>query len=121
MNIKIDENKEYTLSEIIGLVKDTLDGVETAAGQDNLRYTPKDAYWLINDMIQYINRNVSGEFTLKQIRKDVYSVTHASKSAKQQAASKRLKSNIRQTSKYLQELRDSNNIPSYEEQKAGKV
>lgn len=103
-DIHVPEDKTYTISEVIDAVKQTLDGVGEHSEHNELRYTSKDVYWLLHDMIRYVNRNVPGEFSLQQIRKDVYRVKYAVEDAAKRESSKKLKAEVNQTAKYLEEL-----------------
>lgn len=103
-NIQILEDASYTLSEVIDLVKQALDAVSETSVQNNLRYSSTDVYWLLHDMIRYINQNVPGEYTLHQTRKGVYRVTYTTKDAAQRKSSKKLKAEVDRTANYLEEL-----------------
>ena len=62
-DVHVKEDKFYALSEVIDAVKKTLDLVSEQAHKHNdLRYSSTDVYWLLYDMLQYVNRNVPGEF-----------------------------------------------------------
>ena len=75
-DIHVSEDKAYTLSEVIDAVKLTLDGVSKHSAHNHLQYSSTDVYWLLHDMLQYVNRNVPGEFILHQIKKGVYRVKY---------------------------------------------
>ena len=102
--IQITEGEVYTLSEVIDLVKQTLDRVSEKSTRDPLRYSSVDVYWLLHDMLQYVNRNVPGEFILLQTEKDTYRVTYATKDSARQKSDRKLKAEINRTAKYLEEL-----------------
>ncbi len=103
-NICITENKSYTLSEVIDLVKQTLDGVSEQSAQNKLRYSPEDVYWLLHDMLRYVSHNVSGVFVLRQIRKDTYRVKHMTEDFAKQKSGRKLKEEVNRTATYLKEL-----------------
>ena len=103
-DICIYEKKSYTLSEVIDVVKQTLDGVSEHAAQNKLRYSSIDLYWLLHDMLRYINQNVPGEYVLHQIKKDTYQVRHATEDSAKRNSSKKLKEEVNRTAKYLTEL-----------------
>lgn len=102
--IEITEGKVYTLPEVIDFVKQTLDRVSEKSTRDRLRYSSVDVYWLLFDMLQYVNRNVSGEFILLQTKKDTYRVTYATEDVGKQRSDKKLKAEVNRTAKYLEEL-----------------
>lgn len=103
-NIRILEGTSYTLSEAIDLVKQTLDGVSEASVQNDLRYSSTDVYWLLHDMLRYINQNVPGEYTLHQTQKGVYQVTYATKDSARRKSNRKLKAEVERTASYLEEL-----------------
>ncbi len=103
-DIQIIENEIYTLPEVIDFVKQTLDRVGEKSTQNPLRYSSTDVYWLLHDMLQYVNRNIPGEFTLPQTQKGTYRVTYTTEDSAKQKADRKLKAEINRTAKYLEEL-----------------
>lgn len=103
-DICIDENKSYTLSEVIEAVKQTLDGVSEHSAENKLRYSSTDLYWLLHDMLRYINQNVPGEYFLHPLRKDTYQVRYTAEEAAKRRSSQKLKAGRNRTAKYLEEL-----------------
>ena len=103
-DIHIAEDKSYTLREVVDAVKQTLDGIGEQSVQNPLRYSATDLYWLLHDMLQYVNRNVPGEFTLLQLRKGVFRVEYEAEDLVKQKSSKRLNAEINRTARYLEEL-----------------
>lgn len=103
-DIRITEEKNYTLSEVIDLVKQTLDPVSEKSVHNKLRYSSTDVYWLLYDMLQYVNRNVPGEFILLQTQKGIYRVTYAEEDSAKQKSDRKLKAEVNRTARYLEEL-----------------
>ena len=103
-DIHVSEDKSYTLSEVIDAVKQTLDAVSEQSAQNQLRYTSTDVYWLLHDMLQYVNRNVPGEFVLQQTRKGVYQVRYAAEDTAKRSSTRKLKAEVDRTANYLEEL-----------------
>ena len=103
-DIHVSEDKSYTLSEVIDAVKQTLDAVSEQSAQNKLRYSSIDLYWLLHDMLQYVNRNVPGEFVLQQTRKGVYRVRYAAENSAKRSSSRKLKAEVNRTASYLEEL-----------------
>ena len=102
--IEIEEGRVYTLPEVIDFVKQTLDRVGEKSTRNPLRYSSTDVYWLLYDMLQYVNRNIPGEFTLLQTQKGTYRVTYAAEDSAKQRSDRKLKAEINRTAKYLEEL-----------------
>ena len=103
-DICIDENKSYTLSEVIEAVKQTLDAVSAHSAENKLRYSATDLYWLLHDMLRYINQNVPGEYVLHPLKKDTYQVRHDTEDTAKRSSSRRLKAEVNRTASYLEEL-----------------
>jgi hypothetical protein len=103
-DIHITEEKAYTLSEVIDLVKQTLDRVSEKSAHNELRYSSTDVYWLLHDMLRYVNRNVPGEFILLQTQKGIYRVTYAEEDSAKQKSDRKLKKEVNRTARYLEEL-----------------
>lgn len=103
-DIYIPEDQSYTLSEVIDLVRQTLDKIREKSEHDEFEYSSTDVYWLLYDMLRYINRNVSGVFVLGQIQKDTYRVKYMAEDFSQQRSSRKLKKEVNRTARYLEEL-----------------
>ncbi|MYA70511.1 hypothetical protein F4009_13945 [Candidatus Poribacteria bacterium] len=116
-NIRILEGTSYTLSEAIDLVKQTLDGVSKEAAENKLRYSSTDVYWLLHDMLRYINQNVPGEYTLHQTKKGVYQVRYTTKDSARQKSNRKLKAEVNRTASYLEEL--TGKRPAWSQKKEG--
>ena len=103
-DVQVKSGESYTLSEVIEAVKQTLDGVSKQSTENELRYSSVDVYWLLHDMLRYVNRNVPGEFSLFRIRKGVYRVKYAAEDTAKQKSNRKLKAEVNQTARYLEEL-----------------
>ncbi len=114
-DICIDEKKSYTLSEVIDAVKQTLDGVSEHSAHNQLRYSSIDLYWLLHDMLRYVNQNVPGEYVLHQLKKDTYQVRYAAEDSVKRQSSRKLKEEVNRTANYLEEL--TGRRPSWGEKK----
>ena len=102
--IKLDENKMYTLAEVVELVQTTLDAVKDKSDKSELQYSTTDVYWVIHDMLRYINRNVQGEFSLRRKEKGTYRVAYTTEESGRQKAKNNLNSEVQQTADYLENL-----------------
>ena len=103
-DICIPEDKSYTLSEFIDAVQLVLDKVREKSQDHKLQYSSTDVYWLLHDMLRYVNQNVSGMFVLRQIQKDTYRVKYMAEDFAKQKSDRKLKAEINRTAKYLEEL-----------------
>ena len=102
--INLDEGKSYTLAEVVEMVQKTLEPVKAKSEQCHLQYTPTDVYWLLHDLLVYVNRNILGEFTLRRLDKGTYRVQYRTEEAEKQKANKKLKDDVRKTAEYLEKL-----------------
>ena len=96
--------KFYTLSEVISAVKKTLDLVSEQSKDSELRYSSTDVYWLLHDMLRYVNQNVPGEFALRQTKKGIYRVRYMAEDTAKQQSRRKLKEEVNRTARYLEEL-----------------
>ena len=103
-DIQIPEGASYTLSEVIDFVKQVLDKVSEQSEHSKLQYPSTDVYWLLHDMLRYVNRNVPGMFVIRQIQKDTYRVKHMAEDFAKQRSGRKLKAEVNRTAKYLTEL-----------------
>lgn len=103
-DIHVPENRAWTLTEVIDAVKLTLDGVREQSTENALRYSSTDLYWLLHDMIRYVNQNVPGEFILQQTKKGVYRVRYTAEDTARRSSSRKLKAEVDRTASYLEEL-----------------
>ena len=103
-DIHVPEDKSYTLNEVVDAVKQTLDGVSEQSAQNKLQYSSTDVYWLLHDMLRYVNQNVPGEFVLQQTKKGVYRVRYTAEDNARRSSSKKLKAELNRTASYLEEL-----------------
>ncbi len=103
-DICISEGEFYTLSEVVDFVKQALDNVSEQSAHNPLRYSSTDVYWLLHDMIRYINHNVPGEFLFYQTQKGVYRVRYTTDDSAKRSSSHKLKAEVNRTAKYLEEL-----------------
>ena len=90
-DIVLVEDKTYTLAEVVDAVKQTLDAVSKESEQNTLRYSVEDVYWLLHDMLRYVNRNIPGEFALWQTKKGTYRVTYRTENTGQTRSRKEAK------------------------------
>ena len=109
--INLDENKSYTLAEVVTYVQKTLDEVKDKSEHCHFQFTPTDVYWLLHDMLTYVNRNVPGEFVLRRLDKGNYKVQYKTEEAERKKADKKLQDEVRQTAAYLEEI--TGNRPSW--------
>lgn len=102
--IDISREEKYKLNEVIEMVKELLDKVSEHAGENKLRYSKQDVYWLLFDLLRYANRSVPGEFSLNQLRKDIYRVEYQPETSGAVQGKRKLAKDLKRTAKYIEEL-----------------
>ena len=102
--IKLEKNKSYDLTEVVELVQNTLDSVKENSEYCPLKFSRTDVYWLLHDMLSYVNRNVPGEFALKVLSKGTYRVQYRNEKVRKLRSSRQLKKNVEKTADYLEKL-----------------
>lgn len=105
--IKLEENKTYTLAEIVEIVQNTLESVKENSEYCDLQFSPTDVYWLLHNMLSYVNRNVPGEYKLRRNTKGSYRVQYRTEEIEKLKASKKLKEDVKKTADYLEDLTGS--------------
>ncbi|RKU09688.1 hypothetical protein C6501_14895 [Candidatus Poribacteria bacterium] len=103
-HINLDKDKTYTLAEVVEFVQTTLEAVKEKSEHCDFQYTPTDVYWLLHDMLRYINQNVNGEFALRCLEKGTYRVKYRTEEAQKQRAARKLEAEVQQTATYLEKL-----------------
>lgn len=110
-HINLEENKTYTLAEVVDIVQIALESVKDNAEYCNLQFSPTDIYWLLHDMISYINRNVPGEYALRRNSKGSYRVRYRTEESEKIRTAKKIKEDLRKSADYLEKL--TGNRPSW--------
>ena len=110
-HINLEENRAYTLAEVVDIVQNTLEAVKDNAKYCELQFSPTDIYWLLHDMISYINRNVPGEYALRRNSKGSYRVRYRTEASEKIRAAKKIKEDLKKSADYLEKL--TGNRPSW--------
>lgn len=110
-HINLEENKAYNLAEVVDIVQNALEVVKDNAEYCDLRFSPTDIYWLLHNMISYINRNVPGEFALRRNSKGSYRVRYRTEESEKIRAANKIKEDLKKSADYLEKL--TGNRPSW--------
>lgn len=103
-HINLEENKAYTLAEVVEIVQNTLESVKENAKYCEMQFSPGDIYWLLRNLLTYVNRNVPGEFALRRNSKGSYRVRYRTEELEKIRAAKKVKEDLRKSADYLEEL-----------------
>ncbi len=102
--IHLEENKTYALAEVIDIVQKALESVKDNAQYCDLQFSPADIYWVVHNMLSYINKNVPGEFALRRKSKGTYRVHYSTETTQKTRGSQKRKKDIQKTADYLEDL-----------------
>lgn len=103
-HINLEENKSYTLAEVVEIVQNTLDAVKVNSQHIDFQFSPVDIYWLLHNMLSYVNRNVPGEFALRRNYKGSYRVQYRTEEVEKIRGKKKIKEDLKKTADYLEKL-----------------
>ena len=110
LTVQLDSDKTHTKNEVIEIVMQSLNFVREQSPQKTLQYSSSDVYWVLKNLLNYINRRVDGEFVLKRLKKDAWGIEYADASIAKRKADERHKKELRRTADYIQQM--TNDRPS---------
>ena len=102
--IELTADKSYTAKEIIAEVVKALNFVASQSKHNDLQYSSSDVYWLLSDLLRYVNARMQGEFALKRLKKGVWELAYTTEKAAQRKADERHKRELSRTADYIQEM-----------------
>ena len=74
--IPIDDKADYNVSEFGHILKRAISAIQNEM-PDGVFFMPGDqAFFLVKDMLEWINRQVPGEFRIRQIKSREYTITY---------------------------------------------
>ena len=102
--IELDAKKNYTAKEITEIVAKALNFMGTQSEHNDLQYSSSDVYWLLSDLLRYVNARMQGEFVLKRLRKGVWGIEYTTEKAAKRKADERSRREVSRTADYIQEM-----------------
>ena len=102
--IQLDTDKSYTAQEITEIVMQALNFVGEQSPQNNLQYASTDVYWVLRNLLSYINVRMQGEFVLKRLKKGAWGIEYRAEKAAKRKADERNQRELRRTADYIQEM-----------------
>ncbi len=102
--IELSADKSYELREVAELVKFTLDFVSREAQHDSLSYSASDVYWILHDLLRYINARTKGEFILKRLKKGAWRLQYDTETTAQKKANVQRQKELDETADYIEDL-----------------
>ena len=111
LTVQLDSDKTHTTHEVIEFVMQSLNFVREQSSQNNLQFSSPDVYWVLRNLLDYINRRIDGEFVLKRLKKDAWGIEYTAEGNAKRKASEQHKNQLRRTADYIQEM--TNDRPSW--------
>jgi hypothetical protein len=102
--IELEDNKTYTAEEVAEKVKQAVDFIGKQSEDNPLRYSYWDVYYLLHDLLRYVNRNMEGKFVLKRLKKGSWRLVHVAEADARRKGSEKHKREIQQTADFLEDL-----------------
>jgi hypothetical protein len=104
VTIQLDNDKNYTVKEVIELAGLALDFIGEQAPDNELQFSATDVYWTLRNLLDYVNRQTRGEFTLKRLKKGSWGLEYTDKKAAKRKADERHRREKKRTADYLHKL-----------------
>lgn len=105
VTIQLDSDKSYTPKEAVELVRLALDFIGEQGSDSDLRYAASDVYWILRNLLDYVNAQAGGEFNLKRLRKGSWGLEYNDKKAAKRRADDAARQEIKSTAAYLKKLK----------------
>ena len=102
--IELAADQSYTAKEIIAEVVKALNFVASQSKHNDLKYSSSDVYWVLNDLLHYVNARMQGEFVLKRLKKGVWTIEYMTEKAAKRKADERHRRELDRTADYIQEM-----------------
>ena len=113
--IELESDKQHSAEEVIKVVTTALDAVSEQSDKIKHRYSSGDIYYLLRNMLEYINAFIDGEFILKRLKKGHWRVEYLEEEIAKRKSDEQHKKEIQRTAKIIQEL--SGRLPPWGERK----
>ena len=95
------EEKSYTVKEVAEIVQQITGYIGDQSHHNTLTYSASDVYWVIRDLLRYINGRMDGEFVLTAKQKGTWQINYTDQKSGQNRAKKQRQRELNQTDKYL--------------------
>ena len=102
-SVKI-EDKTYTVAEVSQIIIDILSYTSGQSEFNNLKYSAADVYWVLNDLLRYINNRMEGEFRLQNLKKGTWQVRYENQKKAEHLSTQQQEKKKRKTANYIEKL-----------------
>ena len=100
----IIEDKTYTVAEVSQIIIDILGYTSDQSEFNNLKYSAADVYWVLNDLLRYINNRMEGEFRLQNLKKGTWQVRYENQKKAERLSTQQQEKKKRETANYIEKL-----------------
>ena len=98
------EDKTYTVAEVSQIIIDILSYTSGQSEFNNLKYSAADVYWVLNDLLRYINNRMEGEFRLQNLKKGTWQVRYENQKKAEHLSTQQQEKKKRETANYIEKL-----------------
>jgi len=98
------EDKTYTVAEVSQIIIDILSYTSDQSEFNNLKYSAADVYWVLNDLLRYINNRMEGEFRLQNLKKGTWQVRYENQKKAERLSTQQQEKKKRETANYIEKL-----------------
>ena len=98
------EDKTYTVAEVSQIIIDILSYTGDQSEFNNLKYSAADVYWVLNDLLRYINNRMEGEFRLQNLKKGTWQVRYENQKKAEHLSTQQQEKKKRKTANYIEKL-----------------
>ena len=102
-SVKI-EDKTYTVAEVSQIIIDILSYTSDQSEFNSLKYSAADVYWVLNDLLRYINNRMEGEFRLQNLKKGTWQVRYENQKKAERLSTQQQEKKKRKTANYIEKL-----------------
>lgn len=95
------EEKSYTIKEVAEIVQQITGYIGDQSHHNTLTYSASDVYWVIRDLLRYINGRMDGEFVLTAKQKGTWQINYTDQKSGQRRTAEKRRQELRQTTDYL--------------------
>ncbi len=98
------EDKNYTVAEVSQIIIDTLSHVSDQSRFNNLKYSAADVYWVLNNLLGYINNRMEGEFKLQNLKKGTWQIQYTNQKKAERLSNQEQEKKKKRTANYIEQL-----------------
>ena len=102
--MELESDRPYSAKEVIEAVTNALDAVSQQSDKIEHQYFSVDIYYLLRNMLNYINAFIDGEFILKRLKKGHWRVEYLDEKIAKRKSDEQHEREVERTAEIIQEL-----------------